>query len=111
MEPSTYHCCGRRRSQAALIGRIKEIAATRVRYGYRRIQVLVRREGWHVNAKRIYRLYRDLAAVVMLIRARAPGARPAQSLFSVATKSSRPVLRSQAGTPRGSLISGGSSGT
>jgi putative transposase len=32
---------------------LKEIAATRVRYGYRRIHVLVRREGWHVNAKRI----------------------------------------------------------
>ena len=60
MEPSTYHYRGKRRSQAALIGRIKEIAATRVRYGYRRIHVLVRREGWHVNAKRIYRLYRDL---------------------------------------------------
>ncbi len=60
MEPSTYHYRGKRRSQAALIGRIKEIAATRVRYGYRRIHVLVRREGWPVNEKRIYRLYRDL---------------------------------------------------
>jgi putative transposase len=45
MEPSTYHYRGKRRSQATLIGRIKEIAATRVRYGYRRIHVLVRREG------------------------------------------------------------------
>jgi putative transposase len=39
---------------------IKEIAATRVRYGYRRIHVLLRREGWPVNAKRVYRLYREL---------------------------------------------------
>lgn len=30
-----------------------------VRYGYRRLTVLLRREGWHVNAKRIYRLYRE----------------------------------------------------
>jgi len=37
--------------------RIREIAQTRVRYGYRRIHVLLRREGWQVNAKRIYRLY------------------------------------------------------
>lgn len=36
--------------------RIKEIATTRVRYGYRRITVLLRREGWGVNGKRIYRL-------------------------------------------------------
>ena len=28
-----------------------------VRYGYRRIHVLLRREGWQVNAKRVYRLY------------------------------------------------------
>jgi putative transposase len=37
--------------------RIKEIAAARVRYGYRRIRVLLRREGWKVNAKRVARLY------------------------------------------------------
>jgi putative transposase len=29
-----------------------------VRYGYRRLHVLLRREGWHVNDKRVYRLYR-----------------------------------------------------
>jgi transposase InsO family protein len=40
--------------------RNKEIAATRVRYGYRRIHVLLRREGWRVNAKRVYRLYREM---------------------------------------------------
>lgn len=39
---------------------MKEIAATRVRYGYRRIHVLLRREGWPVNAKRVYRLYREM---------------------------------------------------
>lgn len=38
--------------------RIKEIAAARVRYGYRRIGVLLRREGFKVNDKRVYRLYR-----------------------------------------------------
>jgi putative transposase len=43
-----------------LIERIKAIAATRVRYGYRRIQVLLRREGWAVNTKRVYRLYREM---------------------------------------------------
>lgn len=38
--------------------RLKELAQARVRYGYRRLHVLLRREGWTVNAKRIYRLYR-----------------------------------------------------
>jgi transposase InsO family protein len=37
--------------------RIKEIAAVRVRYGYKRIHVLLRREGWGVNHKRVHRLY------------------------------------------------------
>jgi len=35
-----------------------------VRYGYRRLTVLLRREGWHVNAKRIYRLYREEELIV-----------------------------------------------
>jgi putative transposase len=39
--------------------RIKEIAATRVHYGYRRVHVLLKREGWQDNIKRVYRLYQQ----------------------------------------------------
>lgn len=56
-QKSSYFYKARRPSQAALKKRIREIAETRVRYGYRRIHVLLRREGWQMNAKRIYRLY------------------------------------------------------
>ena len=59
MERSTYHYRSRRTGQAVLTKRIKEIAQTRVRYGYRRIHVLLQREGWSVNAKRVWRLYRE----------------------------------------------------
>lgn len=45
--------------QAALRLRLKELAAVRVRYGYRRLHILLRREGWKINAKRVYRLYRE----------------------------------------------------
>ena len=45
--------------QAALRMRLKELAAIRIHYGYRRLHILLRREGWGVNAKRIYRLYRE----------------------------------------------------
>ena len=31
-----------------------------MRYGYRRIHVLLRREGWQVNAQRVWRLYREM---------------------------------------------------
>lgn len=61
VERSTYHYRSRRAGQAQLIERIKEIAATRVRYGYRRIHVQLRREGWRVNPKRVYRLYREMS--------------------------------------------------
>ncbi len=43
--------------QAALRMRIRDIASTRVRYGYKRIHVLLQREGWRINHKRVYRLY------------------------------------------------------
>ncbi len=43
-----------------LVDRIKELAIERPRFGYRRIWVLLRREDWPVNHKRIYRLYRNL---------------------------------------------------
>jgi putative transposase len=49
----------RKEPQEALRRRLREIAATHVRYGYRRLTVLLRREGWHVNAKRVYRLYEE----------------------------------------------------
>jgi Integrase core domain/HTH-like domain len=39
--------------------RLRELAASRVRFGYRRLTVLLKREGWTVNAKRIYRLYTE----------------------------------------------------
>lgn len=59
-ERSSYHYKSRRGDQADLKNRIKEIAETRVRCGYRRIHVLLRREGWLVNAKRVQRLYREM---------------------------------------------------
>ncbi len=36
---------------------IKEIVAVRVRYGYKRIHILRKREVWLVNHKRVYRLF------------------------------------------------------
>jgi putative transposase len=38
--------------------RLRELSASRVRYGCRRLHVLLRREGWRINAKRVYRLYK-----------------------------------------------------
>lgn len=40
--------------------RIKEVCETSVRYGYRRVHILLARDDWPVNVKRIYRLYREM---------------------------------------------------
>jgi putative transposase len=42
-----------------LRGRLIELAALRPRFGYKRLHVLLRREGFEVNHKRIYRLYSE----------------------------------------------------
>ncbi len=44
MDTSTYHYKSRRREQAGIEARIREICETRVRYGYRRVNVLLRRD-------------------------------------------------------------------
>jgi putative transposase len=57
---STWHYKSRRDEQAALRQRIRDIAETRTRYGYLRIHALLKREGWPINHKRVYRLYCDM---------------------------------------------------
>ncbi len=59
----------RRDPAPALRMRSKDLAASRVRYGYRRLHVLLQREGWIVNHKRVYRLYSEEG---LSIRTRSP---------------------------------------
>ena len=47
----------RKDPQHALRIRLRDLAASRVRYRYRRLHVLLRREGWMINLKRVRRLY------------------------------------------------------
>jgi putative transposase len=43
----------------ALRDRMRELARTRVRFGYRRLLVLLRREGWELGKERFYRVYTE----------------------------------------------------
>jgi putative transposase len=61
---STLRYRSRKVFDEVLRRRLRELAGTHVRYGYRRLTVLLRREGWLVNAKRIYRLYREEGLIV-----------------------------------------------
>jgi transposase InsO family protein len=38
---------------------LKELSSERRRFGYRRLHILLQREGWHVNWKKLYRIYRE----------------------------------------------------
>ncbi len=84
---ATYHYKTRRRDQAGLAARIKEISQTRVRYGYRRVHVLLRREGWEVNMKRTYRIYKALG---LQLRNKTPKRRVKAKLREDRCQASRP---------------------
>ena len=45
--------------------RLKDLAQDRVSYGYQRLHILLQREGWAVNHKRVYRLYRQEGLMVL----------------------------------------------
>lgn len=59
-DPKTYRYKSRRPGQAALEQRIREICQTRVRFGYRRVHVLLQREGWVINMKKTRRIYNEM---------------------------------------------------
>jgi putative transposase len=61
---SLYGYRSRRPACAGLRERIGELAALKRRHGYRRIYIRLRREGWRVNKKRVYRLYREAGLAV-----------------------------------------------
>ena len=74
---------GQGRDDHVLRERLRELAAERRRFGYRRLHVLLRREGHVVNHKRVYRLYREEGLSVRrrcrkrVARERLPAAAPA----------------------------------
>jgi putative transposase len=61
---STCRYRHRRRDPAELVARLRTLASERPRFGYRRLHVLLRREGHVVNRKRVYRLYKAAGLAV-----------------------------------------------
>ena len=56
---SVQYYRSRKDPKTALRARMRELALIRVRYGYRRLHVLLRREGWHLGRNQAYRLYAE----------------------------------------------------
>jgi putative transposase len=59
LRQSSYYYRTRRQDDPALRKRILELAEQRKRFGQFRIYVMLRREGWVVNHKRVARIYRE----------------------------------------------------
>jgi putative transposase len=59
VDRSSVRYRSRRPDDAELRARLKALAQERRRFGYRRLHVLLRREGWVVNRKRLQRIYRE----------------------------------------------------
>lgn len=61
MARATFYREGRGRSEEKRLGeRIRELALAEASFGYRRITAVLRRQGWRINPKRVYRLYRQM---------------------------------------------------
>jgi putative transposase len=59
LAPKTYRYRSRRPDDGELRQKLRELAAERRRFGYRRLLILLRRDGVMVNHKRLFRLYRE----------------------------------------------------
>ena len=73
---TTQRYVSRKPSQAPLRLRLRELAMDRPRYGYRRLTTLLKREGWHVNHKRVHRLYCEEELQVRVKRRKKLAAKP-----------------------------------
>jgi putative transposase len=58
LQRSTHRYRARLRDSGVIVGGLRELATVRPRFGYRRLHLLLRREGVEINVKRVYRLYR-----------------------------------------------------
>jgi putative transposase len=61
---SLYRYTSRRPDDTALTERLTALAGQKRRYGYRRLHVLLCREGWLINRKRTYRVYHEAGLMV-----------------------------------------------
>jgi putative transposase len=59
INPLVYRRVSQRPAGTDLRDRLKELSSERRRFGYLRLHILLKREGWQVNWKKLYRIYRE----------------------------------------------------
>ena len=80
IDPRVYRRQPKRPEDKELLARLRELSAERRRFGYRRLHILLKREGWEMNWKKLYReeglTVRKRGGCKRTIGARAPMAIP-----------------------------------
>ena len=64
IDPRVHRYRSSRPDDAVLRSRLRELSSERRRFGYRRLHILLEREGWKVNWKKLYRIYREERLIV-----------------------------------------------
>ncbi|GGO38067.1 hypothetical protein GCM10010991_34760 [Gemmobacter aquaticus] len=59
IDPRVHRYQSSRPDDAELRSRLRELSSERRRFGYRRLHILLEREGWDMNWKKLYRIYRE----------------------------------------------------
>jgi putative transposase len=59
IDPRVYRYRSTRPDDGVIRGRLRELASERRRFGYRRLHILLKREGFVINWKKLYRIYRE----------------------------------------------------
>jgi putative transposase len=59
IDPRVHRYRSSPQDDAGLRTRLRELSGERRRFGYRRLHILLEREGWEVNWKKLYRIYRE----------------------------------------------------
>jgi putative transposase len=70
LDRSTFQYCKKSQSDEALRKRLRKLADERRRFGYRRLGILLAREGFEVNHKKLFRIYREEGLAVRRRRSR-----------------------------------------
>ena len=59
IDPRVYRRTSKRPADTDLRDRLKDLSSERRSFGYRRLHILLKREGRQVNLKKLYRIYRE----------------------------------------------------
>ena len=109
---SVYRYRSRRNPRTEVRARMREIAAARVRYGYRKIRVMLQREGFELSKKVVCRLYREEGLSLRYRpsrRRRMQATRPMRSQARGTQRDLEPGFRGRSAESRGAF-SGATSG-